>query len=783
MKNQIANLVVRLGADQATFNKDFKNARKNLTGFTSDANKAIDVSKSVATSVGVAAAGMATLGYAIKSSLDGIDELVIAADNLSIPVENFGNLSYAAKLAKTDIDSVADVIKDISVKVQDAAFSGGGTLADFFDQINQDANEWAKLRPDEQFEKFVEEINKMDANQARFWLDEINDSASSMFSTLYGSGATFREFVKEAESVGIAIDQNMAGNARAARVEFDRLLALSGNTWTNIVGSASPAIEYVLSGINSWVIESAKADGGFQELGKNLTITMLGASQDITHSVIDMFDTIIGEARDIGKALGKDWFEVPNAKSLQLTLESTHKAMTDLQNNGQWVEGIGDVPGYWEMSTEQIKKYNELQVRAAELQKQLRGETDLSAFDAEIDKIITKVKEGGSSTASSVTAPIKPSIPLPTSSPTSDEKSGASALSGLDNAYANDAQRLALSHEKRLEQIESMTLSEQELRRRGFDSIEALRNTYAERENTFFIEQKNKLKSDRENALLGELALDENFGLTKAEIEEKAYANRHSMLEQALADKLITTERMQQLEADLFLQHQQKLTDIQLKEDEERAKESEKLAKADKKAKQEQSEFYGDLANTMGDYYSDIGGSQSKYVDTALGLGSTLLDEEKQNAISSVWTNTYDAAMAAYNALAGIPYIGPALGATAASVVVAAGGMYAGKLAGMAHDGIDNIPSEGTWLLDKGERVVDSRTNADLKNYLANSNGSSGGVVVNLIEDASRAGTVDQSSDGDTVTLDIKVAKLLQSPTSQTSAVMQTRYRNQQYGT
>lgn len=49
---------------------------------------------------------------------------------------------------------------------------------------------------------------------------------------------------------------------------------------------------------------------------------------------------------------------------------------------------------------------------------------------------------------------------------------------------------------------------------------------------------------------------------------------------------------------------------------------------------------------------------------------------------------------------------------------------------GMAHDGIDNIPKEGTWLLDKGERVVDSRTNADLKNYLANGGGSSGDVKI-----------------------------------------------------
>ena len=61
-------------------------------------------------------------------------------------------------------------------------------------------------------------------------------------------------------------------------------------------------------------------------------------------------------------------------------------------------------------------------------------------------------------------------------------------------------------------------------------------------------------------------------------------------------------------------------------------------------------------------------------------------------------------------------------------------------LAGMAHDGIDSIPREGTWLLDKGERVVDRRTNADLK--LALKGGQMGGsnITINLIEATSQAG-------------------------------------------
>jgi len=46
---------------------------------------------------------------------------------------------------------------------------------------------------------------------------------------------------------------------------------------------------------------------------------------------------------------------------------------------------------------------------------------------------------------------------------------------------------------------------------------------------------------------------------------------------------------------------------------------------------------------------------------------------------------------------------------------------------GQAHAGIDYVPREGTWLLDKGERVVDSRTNADLKSFLGNGGGGGGG--------------------------------------------------------
>ncbi|EMY7840729.1 hypothetical protein ABCU65_002679 [Escherichia coli] len=65
--------------------------------------------------------------------------------------------------------------------------------------------------------------------------------------------------------------------------------------------------------------------------------------------------------------------------------------------------------------------------------------------------------------------------------------------------------------------------------------------------------------------------------------------------------------------------------------------------------------------------------------------------------------------------------LGVAMGAASyASAIARVAQMKSINPDGMAHDGIDNIPREGTWLLDKGERVVDQRTNGDLKDFLAN---------------------------------------------------------------
>ena len=49
----------------------------------------------------------------------------------------------------------------------------------------------------------------------------------------------------------------------------------------------------------------------------------------------------------------------------------------------------------------------------------------------------------------------------------------------------------------------------------------------------------------------------------------------------------------------------------------------------------------------------------------------------------------------------------------------------------MAHDGIASIPQEGTWLLNKGERVLNPQDNKAFTNMI-NSGGGSGDVTIQV---------------------------------------------------
>ena len=139
--------------------------------------------------------------------------------------------------------------------------------------------------------------------------------------------------------------------------------------------------------------------------------------------------------------------------------------------------------------------------------------------------------------------------------------------------------------------------------------------------------------------------------------------------------------------------------------------------------------------------------------------------------VANAQATAFQASLAAFASTAAIPIVGPILApAAAASAAAFAAPLVAGvstaALAGQAHDGIDSVPADGTWNLQKGERVTTSETSAKLDKTLddvqKNKNGKDKATTVNLIEDASKAGQTRTRLDDDGMqeVIDVWISRL-----------------------
>lgn len=130
---------------------------------------------------------------------------------------------------------------------------------------------------------------------------------------------------------------------------------------------------------------------------------------------------------------------------------------------------------------------------------------------------------------------------------------------------------------------------------------------------------------------------------------------------------------------------------------------------------------YSDNLSVYGSMFGQMGDLVRGYAGESSGAYKMLLASQKAanlaSAIMSGWTSI-SAAWASAPFPANLPNV--AIATAKAGVFQAA--IQAVSPVGMAHNGLDNIPKEGTWLLDGGERVLSPRQNQDLTNYLEKRN-------------------------------------------------------------
>ena len=158
-----------------------------------------------------------------------------------------------------------------------------------------------------------------------------------------------------------------------------------------------------------------------------------------------------------------------------------------------------------------------------------------------------------------------------------------------------------------------------------------------------------------------------------------------------------------------------------------------------------------DLFLTQGeDLFSGMAGLAKSFAGEQSGIYRALLAVEKGFAIARSIINIQTALS---SAAASLPF--PANIPVMASVV-AEGAAILGTIksvampTGQAHDGIASVPREGTWVLDKNERVVKPKENRQLGRFLDREERAQGnrGVNINITNNAPVDITTSVNDDG-----------------------------------
>ncbi|MCG6227110.1 hypothetical protein [Vibrio furnissii] len=641
MSAQVADFNIRFNTETAQFNKDVEFAKKMLRGYAKEANdaeystsqlsKGLDVAsegfqflkKNSVQTVGVVSAGMGSLTAAatilIKQTAEQAREIERMSGVAQVSSERIQALGYASEQYNISGDKMADILKDTNDKLGDFVANGGGEFKDFFDnvapKVGLTAQELSKLSSPEVLvavKKAMDEANVPMKAQITY-LESIADEASALMPLLENNGKQLYELTEKYRDLNVAMSDYDIKKFK----EMDQKL--------NEVG---------------------------MKIQRSFANAVLGASDQI-----DWFTDKLTTATDYWGALFDSWSDSPRTEN------GLVKRLSELRSE------VRDLTAERQQLTDELDKYSD--VNQADLPSinpfgQSKNELfnlnsqyalvskNLEESSAELDKLQRKyniVRFG-------MNYSDQPEVRTSSSTSVSDDdedtqklqKSGATRLAALDRQYANERKKLSLAHDERLADIEKMVISEEELKRRGFDSMEALRNEYRERENDFYVQQQEEYTARQDEAIQREL---ESFSRKEDEKTRKA--------EEAAKARAATEKRV---EAQV----------LQMKF-------------------QVAAQGLGLIAETA---------KEGSLIQKAAFAAQKLM---------AAYTVIQQGEVAAMAALAPPPIgLGPIAGVGQAATIRGLAGVSAGiimgqAIAGMAHSGVSSIPEEGTWLLQKGERV------------------------------------------------------------------------------
>ena len=821
MSTKLGTLTLDLIAKIGGFTGPIKDAEKQTKTSFENMRKHVNSYGPMAIA-GAAAVGAGVLAMANEYA-NAARELQTFASISNATTQEFQKMAVGAETMGISSEKLADQLKDFNEKLGEFITIGSGGAVDFFEQIaiktegsadaaRKLALEMQNLSGPQALQLYVDKLEEAGVTQQQmsFYLESMASDTTNLIPLLKEGGKGFEYWADAAERAGVIMDEHAIEKANELSVQMKLLDLQVKGAKNQFIQGLMPALVSVGDAMSGATVETNLMSEAGETLGdvfKGVAVFAIGV-----HATVKMLsNAIAGLAVETVKAKniidlsadGGTWADnlpgiklAKNAVLTAINMRAPDSAMNmALQDNRDIADdSLAVIKRMYSGATEAATK------AAAELIKNQQGVTSGS------DEWIKKQNQAANATNAATDAL---------------KKQQEQARASISYDYLDDFAKFAEDHKRQIAEIQKANFGPQESEyltkakaRYEYEEEMYLRQI-TEEINTFKWSEEQKLdyfyetqriivnESGKYNDEIKELklkALDEQYAIELQKARFHAQNVQQTMRESIKGlsygvDEIFAQATMSPQDYDRWsLENDRSNSQLGLKNERVRVEQDimtsdaystdderyaalleahqeyrDGMAAIDvdyhERVKDLEVQNYEDKLEVYGMLLSQAGtvwGSMTQMVKDSAGEQSgaykAMFLMQQAIAIGQAIISTELAATRALE-------LGPILGIPASTLVRGMGyasvGLIAGQtIAGMAHDGIDNIPKEGTWLLDKGERVVDSRTNADLTNYLASqpqqnssSNGMEGLTIINQIEQDDLVGKYMQGPAGRQIVL------------------------------
>ncbi|WP_157956809.1 phage tail tape measure C-terminal domain-containing protein [Salinicola aestuarinus] len=768
------DLVARIGGFTDPLDKAERHSRQRMQQIQRNAKESAAAFVRMGTATAAAGAGMlAFTSHAATSAR----ELANQAQLANTSTQELQKWGYASTSVGIEQDKLADILKDVNDRVGDFIATGGGPMADFFDNIapkvGVTADQFRKLSGPQALQLYFDSLQKANLNQQdmTFYLEAMASDTTALIPLLRDGGRAFAEIGQEAEDLGIVLSDTqtdalvdfandvdqlknvMSAGAQVAAAELAPAMSELADKGL-AVAEAFQRGEYddqiqLLADLATTATVAAGAYGTYRAAVMAATIAQ-GAFYAATVSnpigaLVVVLGTAVGALFTYREELGltasaaertanrvdelTNAIDLNNEAAIKGQLVNLTGQMLELEQQAQ--EARRSLDELAETSTDPgpFRNSTVLGVDAAERRQYYESLREAEEGLAANEEAAQKLRDQLNVLAQTGIDPVErsfQSMGTSASSATSDAEKQAETIRDQIAALKLQAETVGFS-------ADQQTLHK--LATEGATSAQLAQARAALETVAAYEEQQEKL--DTYQRLVAEMRTP----------EEQLNDTLRERLE--ILDAVNVSERER---ADM-LERIADASDVDLGGDNDAWSgwlESAENAFTDfdnlnRQVAESFTSRFGDAIEgvifdyeNLGDAAQGVADGMARSVVNALGqmaaqwlayqavqlvVGKTTQSTAAASMVATAQAQSAMAGLNAFTSTAAIPVIGPAAAPAAAATAVAATQPMAAAvssfaLAGMAHDGIDSVPETGTWLLQQGERVTTSDTSAKLDRTL-----------------------------------------------------------------